>query len=99
MGIFEWVKSKTGVWGPAILDFYFQNAGWINAIIVAYGILLLLSWQNLSRVSDSLVDQILDQAKEIRIGKAKGDKPKVVHLSDFQLSWDQAFASSKLKVT
>ena len=95
MGIFEWVKNKTGVWGPAILDFYFHNAGWINAIVVAYGILLLLSWQNLSRVCDTLVDQILDQAKEIRIGKTKGDKPKVVHLSDFQLSWDQAFASSK----
>ena len=95
MGIFEWVKSKTGVWGPVILDLYFQNAGWINAIVVAYGILLLLSWLNLSRVCDSLVDQILDQAKVVRISKAKESKPKVVQLSDFQLSWDQAFASSK----
>jgi hypothetical protein len=95
MRIFDWVTSKTGVWGPAMLDFYFQNAGWINAIVVAYGILLLLSWQNLSRVSDSLVDQILDQAKEIGFNNAKGNNPKVVHLSDFKLSWDQAFASSK----
>jgi hypothetical protein len=95
MGIFEWVKSKTGFWGPALLNLYFQYAGWINAIVVAYGLLLLLSWQNLSRVCDSLVDQILDQAREIKAGKGKNTNPKVVQLSDFQLSWERAFASSK----
>ena len=95
MGIFDWVKSKTGVWGPALLELYFQNAGWINAIIVTYGLLLLLSWQNLSRVSDSLVDQILEQAKAIKVTQGTGSKPKVVHLSDFQLSWEGAFSSSK----
>jgi hypothetical protein len=95
MGIFDWVKSKTGVWGPAMLDLYFQNAGWINAILVAYGFLLLLSWQNLSRVCDSLVDQILAQAKEIKVKKGQGSKPKIVPLSDFSLSWDQAFDASK----
>ena len=95
MGIFEWVKSKTGVWGPALLDFYFQNAGWINAIVVAYGLLLLLSWQNLSRMIDALVVQILEQAKEIKVNRKEDSNPKVVHLSDFQPSWERAFASSK----
>ena len=95
MGIFEWVKSKTGVWGPALLDFYFQNAGWINAILVAYGLLLLLSWQNLSRVIDALVDQILEQAKQTKVPEEKAGKPKIVHLSDFRPSWEDAFASSK----
>jgi hypothetical protein len=95
MGIFDWVKSKTGVWGPALLDFYFHNAGWINAILVAYGLLLLLSWQNLSRVIDALVDQILEQAKQAEGAEGKAGKPKVVHLSDFQTSWEDAFASSK----
>jgi len=95
MGIFDWVKSKTGVWGPALLDFYFHNAGWINAIVVAYGLLLLLSWQNLSRMSDSLVDQILEQARVIKVAKGKGSNSRVVHMSDFQLSWESAFASSK----
>lgn len=95
MDIFEWVKIKTGVWGPVSLDLYFQYAGWINAVVVAYGLLLLLSWQNLSRVCDSLVDQILDQAREIKAAEGKNIKPKVVHMSDFQLSWEQAFASSK----
>lgn len=95
MGIFEWVKSKTGVWGPALLDFYFQNAGWINAIIVAYGLLLLLSWQNLSRVIDALVDQILEQAKEIKVNRKEDSKLIIVHLNDFQPSWERAFTFSK----
>jgi hypothetical protein len=95
MGIFDWVTSKTGVWGPALLDLYFQNAGWINTIVIAYGLLLLLSWQNLSRVCDALVDQILEQAMKINVTGKKGKQPKMVYLSDFQLSWERAFASSR----
>jgi hypothetical protein len=94
MGIFEWVKSKTGVWGPILLNIYFQYAGWINTIVVAYGFLLLLSWRNLSRICDYLVDQILEQAKEIKDRKGSRGEQKIVYLSDFSLSWDQAFASS-----
>ena len=95
MGIFEWVKSQTGAWGPALLDLYFQNAGWINAVVVAYGLLLLLSWQNLSRVIDALADQILEQAREIKVNRKEGSKPVIVHLDDFQLSWERAFTFSK----
>jgi hypothetical protein len=95
MGIFDWVTSKTGVWGPALLDLYFQNAGWINTIVIAYGLLLLLSWQYLSRVCDALVDQILEQAMKINVTGKKGKQPKMVYLSDFQLSWERAFASSR----
>lgn len=95
MRIFEWVKSMTGNWGPALLELYFQNAGWLNAILLIYGLLLVLSWQNLSRVSDSLADQILEQAK-IRRGSGTVDgKSRTVRLGDFQLSWESALASSR----
>jgi len=95
MGIFEWVKTKTGVWGPFLLDYYIQNTWWINTIVVAYGFLLLLSWQNLSRMSDVLVDQILEQAKDMKSRNIEPGKSKLVHLSDFRLSWEQAYASSR----
>jgi hypothetical protein len=95
MGVFEWVKTRTGAWGPVLLDFYLQNAWWINSIVVAYGFLLLLSWQNLSRMSDELVGQILEQAKRMEAGKKKSRKHRLVRLSDFQLSWERAFASGK----
>jgi hypothetical protein len=95
MGIFDWVKSQTGVWGPALLDMYLHNASWINAVALIYGLLLLLSWQNLSRVSDALVEQILEQAGKMKGAKIKGKTPKTINLSDFNLSWENAFASSK----
>ena len=93
MGIFDWVKSMTGLWGPVLLNFYYQYAGWINALVVAYGLLLVLSWQNLSRVRDSLMDQILTQAEEFE-GRDKKN-PRNIHLSDFKLSWEIAYDAQK----
>lgn len=95
MGIFDWVKSKTGIWGPVLLDYYFENAWWINAIIVVYGLVLLLSWHNLSRITDALVEQILLQTRNMKKKNEKDNKPFRIHLNDFQLSWEQAAASSK----
>lgn len=95
MGIFEWVKSQTGVWGPALMDIYLRNAGWVNTLVVAYGLLLLLSWQNLSKISDSLIDQIVEQAGEKFGANAKTKQPKTLLLSDFDLSWEDAIAESK----
>lgn len=93
MGIFEWVKGQTGIWGPSLLDLYLQNAGWINAVFLVYGVVLLLSWQNLSRIYDSLVAQIVEQAK---VNNKSGKKrKKTVHLSDFHLSWEEAIRSSR----
>jgi hypothetical protein len=92
MGIFDWVKSKTGIWGPSLLAFYFQYSGWINGIILAYGVLLLLSWLNLSRVRDSLTDQMIKQAQEF---KNKDKSSKNITINDFKLSWEQAFAFNK----
>jgi uncharacterized protein YdhG (YjbR/CyaY superfamily) len=96
MGIFEWVKSQTGVWGPALMELYTRNAPWINTLVLAYGLLLVLSWQNLSRILDDLVDQVLEQARRRAAGTSKvGGKAKAVRLSDFQLSWERAFAASR----
>jgi hypothetical protein len=95
MGIYEWVKSLTGIWGPALLQLYFRNAIWINTLVVAYGLLLLLSWQNLSRILDDLVAQVVEQARNSIDPSSKISTPKLVRLSDFQLSWERAFAASR----
>ncbi len=95
MGIFEWVKSQTGVWGPALLDIYFRNAGWVNTLLVAYGLLLLLSWQNLARIGDALAGQILEQAGRKIKASSKIKKPKSIRLSDFNLSWEEAISASR----
>ncbi len=95
MGIFEWVKGQTGVWGPALLEIYFHNAAWLNTLFVLYGLLLLLSWQNLARIRDALAEQILEQAgRKIKTNSTAG-KSKTIHLSDFSLSWEEAASASK----
>jgi len=86
MGIFEWVKDMTGIWGPALLDAYLRNSGWINAIFLLYGLVLLLSWQNLSRMHDGLVTRIVEQAKSRQ--HAEKSK-KVIRLGEFQLPWEE----------
>lgn len=95
MGIFDWVKSQTGDWGPALMDAYIDNSFWINALVLLYGLLLLLAWQNLSRITDVLIEQMVEQA--IARGKTgrTGAKDRVVHFHEFDLSWQQASASSK----
>jgi hypothetical protein len=95
MGIFEWVKSQTRVWGPALLDAYIHNAGWINALLISYGLMLLLSWQNLSKICDSLIDQIVEQAGKKFGTSAKSKQPKTLLLNDFDISWEDAVAFSK----
>lgn len=95
MGIFEWVKSQTGIWGPALLNFYFENAVWLNALIVAYGLVLLLSWQNLSRITDMLAEQIMKQANRRIVVNSKTKEPKNVRLRDFDLSWEEAVLASR----
>ena len=92
MGIFEWVKSQTGIWGPALFDAYLQNSGWINALFLAYGLVLWLSWQNLSRMHDGLATLIVEQA---RARNQAGSKTPVVHLTDFPLSWEEAAGYSR----
>jgi hypothetical protein len=95
MGIFEWVKSQTGIWGPALLQLYFRNAIWINTLVLVYGLLLLLSWLNLSRILDALVEQIVEQAHNLIDRSLKRNAPKKVQLSDFQLSWERAIEASR----
>ena len=90
MGIFEWVKSQTGIWGPVLLDAYLQNSGWINALVLAYGLVLWLSWQNLSRMHEGLVTHIVDQA---RARNQTERRKEPVRLSE--LPWKEAAAYSR----
>lgn len=87
MGIYDWVTSLTGSWGPAILSAYQSNALWINGLAVLYGLVLLLSWQNADRMADVLVEQIVEQAR-------KGGR-KRFRLRGLHLSWEAALAHSR----
>jgi hypothetical protein len=93
MGIYKWVTSLTGSWGPGLLAAYEANALWINSVVLLYGLVLLLSWQNTERVVDSLVCQIVEQASKIHGGGEHSRRR--VRLSSFRLSWEKALSQSR----
>ena len=95
MSIYDWVLSLSGTWGPAMLAFYERNAGWINIIVVLYGLILLLSWQNMDRVISELTEQIMTQAAQIQSSRKKEAKSKKMSLAEFELSWDKALMKSR----
>jgi len=93
MGIYDWVTSLTGSWGPALLSAYEANSLWINGAVILYGLVLLLTWQNTDRIADALVRQIVAQAHRAQ-GSRHGAKRKV-RLSALHLSWDEALSEGR----
>jgi len=92
MGIYAWVTSLTGNWGPALLSFYEANALWLNSAVLIYGLLLLLACQNHDRIVDALMRQVIEKAA--RQGPEQS-LHRPLRLSKLNLSWDQALAQSR----
>jgi hypothetical protein len=93
MGVYNWITSLTGAWGPALLAMYQANALWINGIVCVYGFVLVLSWQNTERIGDMLVSQILEQGS--RMAKNRQGASRLVRLRDFNLAWDEAVQQAR----
>jgi hypothetical protein len=93
MGIYDWVTSLTGSWGPALLAAYESNALWINGLVLIYGVLLLLSWQNGDRILDALLRQVIQKGEAGR--RPPGPDLRRVRLSKLGVSWDLALAESR----
>jgi hypothetical protein len=93
MGIYEWVTSLTGSWGPPLLSVYQANALWINGCAILYGLVLVLSWQNMDRIADSLVRQIVAQVPSTSAGRRQA--PRRVRLRTLRLSWEEALSQGR----
>lgn len=60
----HWLKSLAGLWGEPLLNLYIANSRWINALVLAYGVFLLISWWNLRRIRDYLREAIATQVAD-----------------------------------
>lgn len=81
--MYEWFKSLTGAWGPVLLDWYLANT-WINLVVIAYGVLIVLAWRNYDRIEGRLVAELVEKAL------AKEGKPKLPPTDS--VSWENAVA-------
>jgi hypothetical protein len=88
----SFVEMILGEWGRQILYFYEANACVINSIIVIYGLIMFLAWQNLVRMYRFLVVEV---AKQVHVDPEHGRKSSVKRIKEkIGVPWQDAIDTS-----
>ncbi len=87
------VRGFLGEWGQAILNFYQQNSVWINAIILLYFMIVILSQNNYKQTLAGLILAIEDKYPG-QFDK-KTSKEIVRILGKKELPWQAVMNTSK----
>jgi hypothetical protein len=87
------VRGFLGEWGQAILDFYQQNSVWINAIILLYFLIVILSQNNYKQTLTSLILAI--EEKYPGQFDKKTSKEIIRILGKKELPWQAVINTSK----
>lgn len=84
----SFVEMMLGEVGRQILYFYEANACVINAVVVTYGLFMLLAWNNLVRVFRYLIVEV---AKTVHLDEKLSRKSTNKRVRDtIQIPWEQA---------
>lgn len=59
----DFLVSVMGPWFGWLYDFYDSHALWINLAVIAYGFVIVLSWNNLVTIRRRLVHDLVDQLR------------------------------------
>ncbi len=88
------IRSTLGHFGSAILDFYIANSFWINGLILAYAILVVISRFNYNRTSKAILENIKENySSQIE----KKNVSSLVHLlKKANLPWEETIKGSKI---
>lgn len=89
-----YIRSMIGSWGNALLDFYIVNSLWINAIILLYGLLVVLSRRNFDLSLQSLLATLQNQYGEQFTKKGPGSILRM--LKKAAIPWAEALSKSRL---
>ena len=82
------VEMMLGDFGRQLLYFYEANACAINTIVLAYGVIMFASWNNLVRMYRFLIVEI---AKEVHLADDLGRKTtKKQILDSVEIPWEEA---------
>lgn len=92
--MFEWIKSLTGDWGPALIELYKANALWINGLVLIYGIILLLAWRNLYALQENLI-RLLNAADSTFLLEMLKDPARFSLESIPAELWQEAFTANQ----
>jgi hypothetical protein len=87
------VRGFLGEWGQAILNFYQQYSFWINAIILLYFLMVLLSQRNFKQTLENLI--IALENKYPGQFEKKTNKEIARILGKKEIPWEKALNNSK----
>ena len=59
------VEAVLGPYGVQILKLYEANSLWVNSLVVAYGLAIVLSWANLKHIRARLLAALIDQLESL----------------------------------
>jgi len=64
------IASMLGRWGLEVLRLYEANALLVNGTVLVYGILMVLSWDNLMKSREQLVACMLEDAESLHTARS-----------------------------
>lgn len=85
----DFFVSVLGPWFGWLYDLYDAHALWINIVVIIYGFVIVLSWNNLLGIRRRLVQDLIDQVRRAPAGTAD------LSLIAATLMWDEAVAASR----
>lgn len=88
------IRSMIGSWGNAILDFYITNSLWINALLLFYALLVVLSRHNFDNSLQLLI--ILLQGKYGEQISKKSSSSLLKMLKKADIPWENSLSKSML---
>lgn len=59
----DFLVSVMGPWFGWLYDAYEAHALWINLAVIAYGLVIVLAWNNLMSIRQYLVQDLVDQLR------------------------------------
>lgn len=87
------IRELLGNWGEKILDTYLRYSLYINSIILVYVGLIVLSRRNYQRISEHLIQNVIDHYQDKARKKDRRQIEKFLKTID--LPWEEALNLSR----
>lgn len=87
------VEGVLGPLGTQVLDFYIENSLLINTVVLAYGLIMLMSWTTTLNIRKRLLYAMLVQMTQ-RDDIRPDAKVKRI-LKEIQIPWEEAIGQSR----
>ena len=88
--LYALIETYLGPIGRAMLHFYIENSFAINTVVVAYGLVIVMSWTNLVSIRKRLVGAIAAQIVQNPALNAQSKVKRV--LKEVDIPWQAAVA-------